>query len=75
MSEQCGQLLFGGSQRQNKGQWVQTATEEVPNELLYFGGYRELEEAAQRSCGVLFSGDMQNPPGHFLLQPTVENLL
>ena len=34
-----------------------------------------LELAAQRGCGVSFSGDTQDPPGCFLVQLTVGNLL
>ena len=52
---------------------------EVPykydNEFLYFESDRALEQAAKKGCGVSFSGDIQNPPGHFLAQPTVGNLL
>jgi len=34
-----------------------------------------LEQAAQSGCGVSFSGDLQNSPGLFPVQPTVGNLL
>ena len=33
------------------------------------------KQPAQRGCGDSFSGDIQNSPGHFHLQPTVGNLL
>ena len=62
-----------------RGQWEQTGTQGVPYEhgekLVYFGGGRILAWAAQRGCGVSFSGNTQNPSGHFPVQPAVRNLL
>jgi len=34
-----------------------------------------LEHTAQRGCGISFSGEIQNMPGCFNVQPTVGNLL
>jgi len=36
---------------------------------------RALAQAAQKGCGVSFSGDIQNPPGHLPMQPIVGKLL
>ncbi|PKU32536.1 hypothetical protein llap_17159 [Limosa lapponica baueri] len=43
----------------------------LEEKLLSCEGGRALEQAAQRGCGVSFSGDIQTPPGFVPVQPAL----
>jgi len=47
---------------------------EHEKKILYFDGGRALDQATQRGCGALFSGNIQNPPRHFPVEASVGNL-
>ena len=55
-----------------------TGTQKAPSEHeeeFYCESDKPLEQAAQRAYGFSFSGDVQNTPGHFPVQPAVGILL
>jgi len=47
----------------------------IRKKKFYVEGYRAVEQAAQRGCGVAFSADIKNLSGCFLVQPTAQHLL
>jgi len=61
------------------GDQEQTGTHKIPykqaKEPSYCEDNRALEQLAQRSSGVSFSGDIQNMSQYFPVKPTVENML
>jgi len=73
--EDGAKLFFSSTQQQDKGQWAQTETQEVPSEheeeLLPSEGDGALEQASQGGCEVSFSGDIQDLPGQDPVQPAV----
>ena len=50
---------------------VEAGHEEHEEELLHSEGDGALEQAAQGGCGVSFSGDIQDLPGHGPVQPAL----
>lgn len=69
---------FWCCQQQEREQWAQMVTQKVPYEhdleLVCFVGDRT-GKTAQRSCEISCSENIQDQPGHLLVQPTAGTLL
>jgi len=72
----CGDRTRGNSHKlkQTAMNWTEFLHQYV-KELLHSEGDRALEQAARGGCGVSFSGDIQDPPGHLPVQHVVGGLL
>ncbi|KAJ7414011.1 hypothetical protein WISP_87322 [Willisornis vidua] len=70
-----GQVLFSRDQQHDKGQEMQTGTQEYPSKyeekVLYWEDDRALEQAVQRGWGGSFSVDVKNLPGDDPIKPAL----
>ena len=75
VSKEGGARLFSVVPGEDKKQWAQVETQEIPfkhkKTLFYCDGDQTLEQITQRGCGVFILGDIQNPAGHSPEQPAL----
>lgn len=79
VSRGWSQTLYNSAQHQDKWQWAQTGTDQIPpgyeEKLLYFEGYRDWKSACEISCRLAQNSHQHNPVQSALGEPVLAGAL